>query len=170
MKTTSTYFKLFAHNIPVKGKTKGAIYDLQKQQIIPIPNILCDILTELNVDSVENVCKKYAPNSPELVSNYLNIMKQKDLGCEVFSLTEFPNLSYDWVSPSVINIAVIEHNFEHYNINNTLFQLDELLCKHIEFRLILPNMNEPVLENMLNFANGKVFKSITLLMIISQLT
>ena len=32
MKNTSTFFKLFAHNIPVKGKDKGAIYDLQNQQ------------------------------------------------------------------------------------------------------------------------------------------
>lgn len=163
MKMTSTYFKLFAHNIPVKGKSKGAIYDLQKQQIIPVPNIMCDILTDLNSDSVENVTQKYAPNSPELITNYLNIIKQKDLGCEVFSLGEFPNLSYDWVSPSHISIAVIEHSFEHYNLNNVLAQLDDLLCKHLEFRLTLPSSNEFVLEKTLDFINGNVFKSVTLL-------
>jgi SPASM domain peptide maturase of grasp-with-spasm system len=164
METTSTYFKLFAHNIPVKGKDKGAIYDLQKQQIIPIPNIMCDILTELNEDSVENITKKYAPDSPELIHNYLNIIKQKDLGCEVFSLAEFPNLSYDWMSSSPINVAVVEHTFEHYNLHKILFQLDELLCKHLEFRLTLPTANEYVLEKMLDFVEGNIFKSMTLLL------
>ena len=163
MKATSTFFKLFAHNIPVKGKDKGAIYDLQNQQITTIPNVLCSILLDLNSDSVQNIKEKYTPNSPELFENYLNFLRQKGLGCNVLSLNEFPNLDLSWDSSSEINIAVIEHNFEYYKLENTLWQLDDLLCRHIELRIELPDKNINHLEEILDFANDKVFKSITLL-------
>ena len=163
MKATATFFKLFAHNIPVKGKDKGAIYDLQNQQITEIPNVLCSILSDLNSDSVQNIKQKYTPNSPELFENYLNFLRQKGLGYDVSSLEDFPNLNLSWDSSSEINIAVIEHDFEHYKLENVLLQLDDLLCRHLELRIDLPNKNLAHLEEILDFANDKVFKSITLL-------
>lgn len=163
MKNTSTFFKLFAHNIPVKGKDKGAIYDLQNQQITTIPNVLCSILSDLNHDSIQNIKQKYTPNSPELFENYLTFLRQKGLGCDVLCLEDFPTLNLSWDSSSEINIAVIEHDFEHYNLKNTLWQLDDLLCRHLELRIESLHKDVSHLEEILDFANDKVFKSITLL-------
>ena len=163
MKPTSTLFKLFAHNIPVKGKEKGAIYDLQNQQITTIPNVLCNILSDLNHDSVQNIKQKYTPNSPELFDNYITFLRQKGLGCDVLNLENFPTLDLSWDCSSEINIAVIQHTFDYYHLENILWQLDDLLCRHLELRIELPDKNLSHLERILNFVHDKVFKSITLL-------
>jgi SPASM domain peptide maturase of grasp-with-spasm system len=163
MKHLNTYFKLFAHNIPVLGKSRSAIYDLQKGCIVFIPNILFQIIQDLSVNPLQDVRFQYAPNQPELFDNYINFLIKKDLGFKTKTPKSFPELDLNFDAPTDIYSAIIESDFREYDINPVMTSLDELLCRHIELRL---NVNDLEKEELICFfqnINTKSFRSIIVL-------
>jgi SPASM domain peptide maturase of grasp-with-spasm system len=163
MKQLNTYFKLFAHNIPVLGKSRSAIYDLQKGCIVFIPNILFQIIQDLNVNSLQDVRFQYAPNQPELFDNYISFLIKKDLGFKTKNPKSFPELDLSFDAPTDIYSAIIESDFREYDINNVITSLDEILCRHLEIRL---NINDLEKEEIIGFfrkINNKSFRSIIVL-------
>jgi SPASM domain peptide maturase of grasp-with-spasm system len=157
------YFKLFAHNIPVWGKDRSAIYDLQKGEIVFIPNILFQIIQDLKLKPLAEIKNQYAPNQPELFDNYIDFLIKKDLGFKTKSPDSFPEIDLSYDVPTGIYNAVIESNFDTYNIENVINSLDELLCRHLEMRLIINYLNEEMLVNFFKSMNDKSFRSIVVI-------
>lgn len=158
------YFKLFAHNIPVSGKEKSAIYDLQKGEIIFIPNILFQIIQELKQNPLVTIKQQYAPNQPELFDNYIDFLIKKDLGFKTKSPESFPEIDLSYQVPAGIYNAVIESDFEQYDINLAINSLDELLCRHLELRLQINEIDEDILLRFFQKINHKSFRSIVVFM------
>jgi SPASM domain peptide maturase of grasp-with-spasm system len=164
MEQSPTYFKIFAHNIPVSGKERSAIYDLQKGEITLIPNILYKIIQDLNQQPLNDVRRKYAPNNPELFDNYVNFLLKKDLGFKTKSPESFPDLILEYDVPTEIYTAIIESDFKEYNVKSLLETLDELLCQNLEMRL---NINDLTQEEVLSFVrllDKKTFRSVVLIL------
>ena len=158
------YFKLFAHNIPVSGKEKSAVYDLQKGEIVFIPNILFQIIQELKQNPLVTIKHQYAPNQPELFDNYIDFLIKKDLGFKTKSPESFPEIDLSYQVPAGIYNAVIESDFEQYDINLAINSLDELLCRHLELRLQINEINEDILLRFFQKINHKSFRSIVVFM------
>jgi SPASM domain peptide maturase of grasp-with-spasm system len=153
------YFKLFAHNIPVLGKEKSAIYDLQKGEIVFIPNILFQIIQDLKQNSLAIIKNQYAPNQPELFDNYIDFLIKKDLGFKTKSPESFPEIDLSYQVPAGIYNAVIESDFTQYDINVAINSLDELLCRHLELRLQINEIEEDFLLKFFREINQKSFRS-----------
>lgn len=164
MENEATYFKLFAHNVPVSGKSRSAIYDLQKGEIVFIPTILFDILQALTNSTIAVVQDKFAPNNPAVFKQYLDFLLKKDLGFITESPTDFPALSLQWESPCEIYSAVIEADFQHYSVAKVLTTLDELLCRHIELRLDIQALSAQEIIAFFEELNTKTFRSIVVLL------
>lgn len=157
------YFKIFAHNIPVRGKKRSAIYDLQRGKIIFIPNILYEIIQDLSKQPLSSVKHKYAPKNPELFDNYIDFLLKKDIGFKTKTPEDFPDLVLDYDVASEIYSAVIESDFKHYDINILMDCLNKLLCQHLEIRLNVKGLNREDVLDFINGLNGKTFRSVVLI-------
>jgi SPASM domain peptide maturase of grasp-with-spasm system len=164
MEQTPTYFKIFAHNIPVKGKERSAIYDLQKGEITLIPNILYAIIQDLNQEPLQDIRHKYAPNNPELFDNYINFLQKKDLGFKTKSPQNFPDLVLEFDVPTEIYTAIIESDFKEYNLKLLLEALDELLSQNLEIRLNINDLTQIEVHDFMQLLNNKTFRSIVLIL------
>lgn len=163
MEQALIYFKIFAHNIPVRGKQRSAIYDLQKGKITLIPNVLYDIIQDLSKQPLLSIKHKYAPQNPELFDNYIDFLLKKDLGFKTKTPEDFPDLVLDYDIASDIYSAVIESDFKNYDINTLIDCLNELLCQYLEVRLDIKGQSREDVLDFINRLNGKTFRSVVLI-------
>ncbi len=134
----SQYFILFSHNVIVEGKERSAIYDLQNEALVFIPNVLVIVLNALRENTVGEVIAKMSPNQPELIQKYIDFLLQKDLGFYTSNPDDFPGLDLDFQSPSIIQSAVLEYSIDQqlYSIENLVTQLNDMLCQYVELRIV----------------------------------
>jgi SPASM domain peptide maturase of grasp-with-spasm system len=162
------YFCLYAHNIPVRGATRSAIYDLQRQNVVPVPNVLYDILLDFKQHPWTETQERYAPNNPQLFAQYLSFLQKKDLGFFAETPNGFPELKLHWYSPHRVQNAVLSYAFAHYSLRDVLTQLDALQCRHVELRLSLQGHCWAEIVDLFRQMEAKSFLSVTLLLAYSS--
>lgn len=155
------FFYLYACCILVKGYNRSIIVDVQRGQIHFIPNSLYDILKDYrnkDVSWIQNYFEK-----DKRIEEYFNFLIDKELGCFMESLKQFPPLDTSFHSPRIISNATIEIQEEsNHNYKNIFAQLDNLNCEAIELRF----QNEISMSNLnsiLNITKGSSFRSITII-------
>ncbi|MBT9395462.1 hypothetical protein KLP40_20020 [Hymenobacter sp. NST-14] len=146
--STKPYFCLYAHNLVVRGATRSAIYDLQRQTIIPIPSILHSILTHLKQYPWRETQRIFASRNEALFGQYMQFLLDRELGFFVSSPACFPALDLQWHSPHHIQNAVVSYAFRDYDLEDVLSQLDALHCRHLELQL---NLGSHCWEDVLPF-------------------
>lgn len=161
MKKTE-YFKLFSHNISVKGKEKSAIYNLQRSGVKYIPNSLHEILQKMENQSIQEIREEIADEEKEIFDSYVDFLLISDFGFVTNNPEEYPKMPMQWKSPNKINVTVIEYDCTtaKYNLEDVFQQLDNLLCPHLEMRLKIRNFSD--LEEISKLTEGLVFRSIGL--------
>ncbi|WP_077919561.1 hypothetical protein [Spirosoma sp. 209] len=157
------YFLLYAHNIPVRGKERAALYNLQAGHILCIPLVLTDLIEAMRTAPVETVRQQFAPTRPELFDAYLNFLLRNDLGFYTDEPTLFPPLSLQWDTPHHIQTAVLDLDFDQYDPVAVLDQLDGLQCRHVEYRLQTGRGTARQLEALMEANQGRGFRSVSLL-------
>lgn len=162
MKRTE-YFKIFSHNIPVKGKERSAIYNLQRSDIKFIPNSLFDVLEKLEIQSIEEVKQQVKPEEIIIFESYIEFLLKNDFGFLTTDPQEYPKMSMQWRTPNKINTAVVEYDFNDpaYSLQELIHQLDNLLCTHIEVRLKVRDCNDIVTFS--DYTKDLVFRSVSLI-------
>lgn len=162
MKKTE-YFKLFSHNIPVKGKEKSAIYNLQRSDIKFIPNSLHDVLEKMEYQSIIDLRNEFSQEEQTTFDSYVDFLLSNDFGFITSDIEEYPKMPLDWRTPNTINTAVIEYDFNtsNYDLEDVFTQLDNFLCPHLEIRLKVRNSND--IEIVSKLTEGLVFRSIGLI-------
>jgi SPASM domain peptide maturase of grasp-with-spasm system len=163
MKTTE-YFKLFSHNIPVKGLDKSVIYNLQKSNLTFIPNSLYELLNDFKTKPVLKVYELFTDETDKKTFNeYLSFLQKNQLGFYTENIEEYPDISKQWKCPNDILNANIEFDFfeKKYDLINLLKQLDDLMCFHLEIRLKNANIND--LKELAISCSEMVFRSIGLI-------
>ncbi|MGY3091467.1 SPASM domain peptide maturase of grasp-with-spasm system [Hymenobacter sp. UYAg731] len=158
------YFCLYAHNISVGGKARSAIYDLQRGQLVAIPNVLHRILLDMRQRPWRAVQQQYAPDDAALFGKYLAFLLERDLGLFVDDPLDFPPLSLQWQSPHAVLNAVVSYAFEQYDLAAVLTQLDALQCRHLELRLTTRAGCWPEVLRLADALVDKSFQSVTLLL------
>lgn len=140
------YFKIYTHNVVVKGNDKAVMYDLQHGKLHPIPLVLCSLLNDLNRLNLKEIANKYTPSNPEILNKYIHFFLENNLGFFTNNPDLFPEIDMSWDSPSLIQNAIFEYNFQNYDFQNCIQQLNELNCKQLELRLSTSNPKEPIIE------------------------
>ena len=158
------YFLLYAHNVPVRGSKRAAIYNLQAGQVLYIPLVLTNLIEAMRQAPVVEVRASFAPTRPDLFDAYLDFLIRNDLGFYTNNPECFPRLSLDWDTPHPVQTAVIDLNIAHYDPFPVLDQLDALLCRHIEIRLSNGNGTAATLKRLLAATHDRGFRSVSLLL------
>ena len=140
-------FLLFASCIPVKGFAQSIICDIQRNEYVPIPNVLYDILTKHASDTFEQLVEIY--EDEETLTAYFGFLTENDYGFWTTAPELFPPISREWESPGIITNAIIDNN-EHSNHNySKLFgELEALGCNTIQLRYFTDITKDELLKIM----------------------
>jgi len=125
-------FKLFANCIPVKGYSRSAIYDLERQEYKFIPNILHDILKKHEGESIDYI-KEYYSGNDSYIDKYFTFLDENDyiFYCDKKDVYNFPPLNLNWDYPAHISNAIIQIYSEiNIDLKKVFFELSDLGCKN----------------------------------------
>lgn len=128
--------KLFAQCIPVKGKKRSIIYDLQRNDYEFIPNDTYDLLRTCEGKTIDEINQIYSGNEDQ-IKEYIDFLLEKEyiFWCEDSDYNFFPPLNTEWDYPAHISNAVIEINqLDHFNVKEVISQLEKLGCQFILFK------------------------------------
>jgi SPASM domain peptide maturase of grasp-with-spasm system len=152
--------RLYAHNVPVRGKERSAIYDLRSGIIKIIPNQMFEVIATLQTSPLDDVRQEYAEDEA-IFDEYCNFLLSNNLA---FLTTEphcFPPLAIAYNCPKHIANAVVEYSFEHYSLEALLEELNDLNCKDLELR-VWNCEDARKLAALSNATKSKSFRSINL--------
>ena len=157
-------FMLFACCIPVRGFQKSIIVDLQREQYLPIPNLLADILIIHRGQTISGIKAHFNHQYDEGIDLFFQRLIEAEWGFITDEPERYPLLSMDWDHPSRITNAVIDiENTTNYFVPGALTQLENLGCKALQIRCF-ESINTKDLDLWLNeLAESRLF-SIELLL------
>lgn len=131
MKRDKPYFILYAHNQVVQGEKRAAVYDLKQARVFYIPNILVDILEDMQTQTVAAVIDIYAADQPQALLQYIDFLMEYDLGFYVDDPKRFPRLALQYYYPGLIQNAIVLSDLEAYDLGHALQQLPGQGCRFI---------------------------------------
>jgi len=155
-------FKLFANCIPVKGAKRCIIADIQRSDFYLIPQGLFEILTEHKNKSIQEICAYYNNEIDDTIQKLLNSLEHDELGFWCDNPENFPNLSLEWKSSSIISNAIIEINHISHDFMKIFSGLSDLNCKFIELRFY-KKLNIQEIELIIKESQETVFRNIDIL-------
>ena len=125
----------FSNCIPVKGKNRSIIMDLQRGVVKLIPNDLYEILIEFNGQDVSLIKKRYDNKFDEVIDEYIQFLLTNEF-CFLSKNEEFfSSVSNTWRSENEINNALIDiDECSNFSFNEVIFQLNEVKTKYLEAR------------------------------------
>ncbi|MEZ4776759.1 MAG: grasp-with-spasm system SPASM domain peptide maturase [Bacteroidia bacterium] len=133
--TDNKCFMLFASCIPVKGFAKSIIADIQREQYLPVPNLLADILIENRGQSIQAIKARYQHQYDEGLDSYFQELARTEWGFFTEEPACFPPISMDWDHPAMITNAILDiDSSQHYDMRGVIQELDELGCKAVQIR------------------------------------
>lgn len=144
------YFNLFASCLPVKGAKRSIICDVQRNAFDYIPNALFDLLTEHKGESLIQIKETY--DHHPMIDEYLTFLIDHEYGFFSETPEEFPAMSPEWKTPSLITNAIIDISDQsNHNFNKITKELDDLGCHAVQIRVYnLINLSE-IESALINF-------------------
>jgi SPASM domain peptide maturase of grasp-with-spasm system len=133
----SNYFVLYACCIPVKGASRGVIYDLQRHGYEYIPLVLYDLILECRQAPLAVVEKRYTPADWSGAVSFINYLVEADYGFITDSPAEFPDMSMQWHFPGPLINSIIEYDCSKpaFDLQDVIKQLLDMHCHDIQLRL-----------------------------------
>ncbi|MDP2540237.1 grasp-with-spasm system SPASM domain peptide maturase [Tenacibaculum discolor] len=141
MNNSNKYVRMFSNCIPVLGKDKSVIYDLQRKQMFNIPNDLysfIQLFEEYTISEIFELCGK---DNEQVVEEYLQFLTNKELTflIDKEELELFPKLSMKWTFPAKISNAIIEISEITYPLfEKILAYLTALGCEYLYLKIDAP--------------------------------
>ena len=129
------YFKLYQCNQLVRGKQWGAVYLLNRNRIERLPLGIYDLIKELDETPVSYVEKNYRNG---VVQEWIEYFLKYSLGFLTDEPNRFPKLPEEYLKPSLLQRGQIEYDLHNpnYDIGVAIASFEELLCKHLELRIV----------------------------------
>lgn len=138
------YFKLFANCILVKGHQRSSLCDLQRNQVVFIPEILLDLLKEDNAFVVNS-------SLDADILEYVDLLVDSEYGFLTDTPLLFAEIDFGWKEPGLLSNAILDFGSStSYDYIHTISQLDEIGCKHLQIRCY-ESVQDIFVENILNF-------------------
>jgi SPASM domain peptide maturase of grasp-with-spasm system len=159
------FFILFSNCIPVSGRSRSVICDLQKSQYWFIPNALYEILSTQKRASIEEIKERTNVSSEDL-DEYISFLLSNELGFlgSRDDLDRFPSVDLKWDVPGIITNSIIDMD-EHstHDFEKVFRELEMLGCKHIQLRWFSSPAPED-LADTLSFAEPTRINSIEVIL------
>lgn len=156
------FFRLYAHTIPVRGRERSALYDLQHGHVLRIPNACYDLIMQFRTHPIGVVERMQPEETVGWVEQYVRYLLSRDAGFLTDEPERFPELDLTWQTPHSLQTAIIGYAFGQYDLWLVLRQLDRLRCQHLELRLDGgPEDLEQLPEQLTEFDDA-AFRTITL--------
>lgn len=127
-------FILQSSCIPVQGKNRSVICDLQTDNYYFIPNSLYEILLFENGKTLKAIKKKFNNNFDEIIDEYFNFLTKNNLILFVNNKKGFTKLDLSWNNNYKINNSIIDICKDDHDIKGILVQLENLKCSNLQFR------------------------------------
>lgn len=164
IQSKDNYLLLFSFCKIIKGKEKSIICDFQKEKIKFIPNEMA-IVIEMLKNQPFNLVRNHFIDDIDVFNSYIKFLSDEGFVFYNDNIENFIDIENYWTSPEIINNAIIEYNFNNYNLKEVLIQLDDLLTKFIEFRFtIFSEDNIFEFEEVLKYCTKSVLRSIRIYM------
>ncbi|REC46249.1 hypothetical protein [Chryseobacterium pennipullorum] len=129
------YIHVFSCCIPVKGHERGAIYDLQREEIELVPNTMIDFLDYIKSKKVGAVLDEF--NSDPVAKQYLGFLEKNEF--VFYSNTAFfPELSEKSINEdtSVIQfMTVMLSEYLYGNLDHIIKNISGLGVKRLHFHM-----------------------------------
>ena len=136
---TAAVFKLFANCIPVRGARRSLLCDLQTGRLKLIPNSLFEVLTEHKDRPPEDIKAAYQHQFDTELDEYFAFLVGQGWGFWCEEPESFPDLDLSYDIPERITNAVIDSDrSSKHDYVSLIDQLEDLGCKHIQFRFFDP--------------------------------
>ncbi len=131
-----TYPKLFACCIPVLGKSRAAICDIQRQTYQLIPDSLYEILTKHEGKTLATIKAAYNNEYDETIQEYFDFLVEKEYVFFTDTPELFPKMSMHWEEPVDLTNAIIDisTNSSILDFGDLFDQFEDLGCEHLQIR------------------------------------
>lgn len=127
------YLKIFECCFPVKGRKNTVIIDPQRGEMYRFPNKYYQYLELLN-NNTFNTAEKKAINKIEF-NFFIEFLVTNEIAFLTEHKKNFPSISTTFEEPVIISNAIIDTSTDSkYDIFSVIDQLNELGCRHIQFR------------------------------------
>lgn len=137
MKNPYPYFCLFASCLPVKGAAKSLIYDIERQEILEIDNLVFEVLTNNKGKTIEELKSYYNHEYDNGIDAFFSKFVDMELGFFTGIPENFPPIKLEWFSPYKVINAILELcTNNYYDINSVLTELDKLGCQAVQIRFL----------------------------------
>ena len=146
------FFSFYADCIPVRGISRGIIYDLSRQKYRFIPKELFEILDVTDKHSVQYLNQLF----PD-VELFFDLFVEEHFAfyCNKDELELFPKINKDFFMPSLINNSIIDiNNYDDQknNIKKFIKEVDILGCEAIQLRSYT-NIDQKYLNDLIMLIN-----------------
>lgn len=131
------YFLLFASCIPVRGYESSLIYDLERQEVIKIDNLVYEVLKNNEGKTTKELKIFYNNKYDKGIDTFFSKFVELEYGFFTNSIENFPSMGLGWDSPFIIENAVLEFKKStDYDIQEVVRELDSLGCQGIQIRFL----------------------------------
>lgn len=145
------YFNLFPTTIITKGQKNGLIFNLKIDTYFKIPLALCDFISELSENSIEESMLDIENEDViNKLTGFINWLIENKFGIRSEFKIPFTKLNPQYFSNRTISNSILEVDFSLYsyrnNIDEILTQLNNLGCEAIEVRVINKSSKSEIVE------------------------
>lgn len=157
------YFTAFPDVVFVKGKKDAAAYDFARLELVPVPQVLCDV-----VEALEDVtCGEFVASLPkdqqDLVEPYLAYLIRKDFGTLRKDKVAFQPLSREWDHSNELLGAQLElSRHSDFNPHDALRQITDRDCFQLEIRLADQWTGTGVVDELLEGLRGTTLRAVNI--------
>ena len=132
-------FQLYANCIPVKGARRSILCDLQSGVTKLIPNSLFSLLSDYSNQAVEEIKAAHEHQFDEEIDEYFAFLVEQGWGFMTEQPALFPPIELGYQVPELITHAIIDSDASSdHDFLQLIDQLEELGCKHFQFRFYDP--------------------------------
>lgn len=145
------YLKIFSNCKLVKGYKNYLLYDIQRGDIINLPDDLYEWLIKFNNKKIDQI------NDP-IMQDYIDFLKKEDFIFFTENPTYFPEVNLDFDIPCKISNVVIDINdTSYFDYFKLIDQIDYLNCDTIEIRFFKKS-EKIFITDLVNYLNqNKMF-------------
>lgn len=139
------FFRLYSSVIPVKGYSESLLYDLMMSKAYVLPNSYFDVLVSLKQYSTSEFLDKLLEEDKEKVSNFLEHLKESNLGFFTTEPAFFSEPVKEYHSPYLIQNCIIEiESFTKFNYKLLFNKLIDENVGEIQIRIL--NSKQSIIE------------------------
>lgn len=142
---------IFSNCVIVRGVVRSTICDLQNNYFKIIPNSFADFVLDNNNNKLEDIFSKFS-DQIETVEEYIEFLLSKNLG-SIMPKTEiknFPNLSWEFKSPSLISNMIIDFSDKYnlHDISEITRIIEDCLVEAVQVRIFSKYCQNMSLDNL----------------------